>query len=111
MDVCKSRVNDERKARLSSDVVGYSLGAPADKIWDSTAPEFAFARHVAMYLCYTAFELSLTRVAAAFGRDRSTVSYACHRIEDRRDEPQFDYWIESLEAMLRHTPARSGVQS
>ena len=71
------------------------------------APDAVFARHVAMYLCYTGFELSLARVAAAFERARSTVSYACHRIEDRRDEPVFDQWIESLEAMVRRAPVEA----
>jgi hypothetical protein len=29
--------------------------------------------------------MSLYRVAVAFGRDRLTVAYACHLIEDQRD--------------------------
>ena len=45
------------------------------------------------------------RVAHAFGRDRSTVAHACHAIEDRRDEAQFDLWMNSLEQMLRAAPA------
>ncbi len=57
-----------------------------------------------MYLCHVAFELSLARVAVAFGRDRSTVAHACHMIEDRRDEIRFDIWIGGLEAMLRDAP-------
>jgi hypothetical protein len=67
----------------------------------------AFARQVAIYLCHTGFELSLARVASAFGRDRSTVAHACHAIEDRRDEPQFDLWVGGLEAMLREAPPAS----
>ena len=106
MGVSKSRARDAAKARLSVDIVGYSLGvASAEILADGKgAPEASFARQVAMYLCYTAFEISLARVAVAFERDRSTVSHACHRIEDRRDEPQFDQWIESLEAMARRAP-------
>ena len=50
-----------------------------------------------MYLCHTAFERSLARVAIAFGRDRSTVAHACHAIEDRREDPHFDDWIDALE--------------
>jgi chromosomal replication initiation ATPase DnaA len=48
--------------------------------------------------------MSLARVAIAFDRDRSTVAHACHIIEDRRDDPEFDAWIESLEDALRETP-------
>jgi len=33
------------------------------------------------------------------------VAHACHAIEDRRDEPQFDLWMASLEAMMRAAPA------
>jgi len=109
MGVRKSRGEDAAKARLSADIVGYSLGASsaAFLVEGKGAPDAVFARQVAMYLCYTAFELSLARVAVAFERDRSTVSYACHRIEDRRDEPVFDQWIESLEAMVRQAPAQA----
>lgn len=64
----------------------------------------ALARQVAMYLCHVAFELSLARVASAFGRDRSTVAYACHAVEDRREEASFDRWIAELEGMLREAP-------
>jgi chromosomal replication initiation ATPase DnaA len=109
MGVSKSRGEDAAKARLSADIVGYSLRSLATDILAEGrgASDAVFARQVAMYLCYTAFELSLARVAAAFERDRSTVSYACHRIEDRRDEPAFDQWIESLEAMVRKAPAET----
>ncbi|MBI3438890.1 MAG: chromosomal replication initiator DnaA [Proteobacteria bacterium] len=111
MSVSKSRVEDAAKARLSADVVGYSLGTPSAAFLadGKGGPDAVFARQVAMYLCYTGFELSLARVAVAFERDRSTVSHACHRIEDRRDEPVFDQWIESLEAMVRRAPREAGI--
>ena len=111
MGVSKSRGEDAAKARLSADIVGYSLRtSSADFLVERQgAPNAIFARQVAMYICYTGFELSLARVAAAFERDRSTVSYACHRIEDRRDEPAFDQWIESLEAMVRRAPREASA--
>ena len=111
MGVSKSRARDAAKTRLSADIVGYSLGVASAEIFadGKGTPESAFARQVAMYLCYTAFEISLARVAVAFERDRSTVSHACHRIEDRRDEPQFDRWIESLEVMARRAPLDASV--
>lgn len=117
MGVSKSRARDAAKARLSADIVGYALGIASDDILGDTkgGAETAFARQVAMYVCYTAFEISLARVAVAFERDRSTVSHACHRIEDRRDEPQFDQWIDSLESMARQAPIETtldqGAQS
>src|SRR5690242_503944 len=98
MGVRKSRVEDAAKARLSADIVEYALGTSSADILANArgAADAVFARQIAMYLCYTGFEWSLARVAEAFERDRSTVSHACHRIEDRRDEAVFDQWIESL---------------
>jgi chromosomal replication initiation ATPase DnaA len=60
-------------------------------------PDAALARHVAMYIAHTSFSLPLSSVAEAFGRDRSTVSYACHSVEDRRDQPAFEALVTALE--------------
>lgn len=111
------RGEDDAAAQLAASVASYALGTPENLILDRArgSAEAAFARQVAMYLCHVGFELSLARVAAAFGRDRSTVAHACHAIEERRDEPQFDLWIGALEAMLLSAPhplvaAASGAQ-
>jgi len=64
-------------------------------------PAVSFARQVAMYLSHVALGMSLARVARAFERDRSTVAHGCHIVEDRRDDPDFDQWIEQLEDGLR----------
>jgi hypothetical protein len=40
--------------------------------------------------CHVGGGLFFGRVAEAFGRDRSTIAYACHMIEDRRDDCVFD---------------------
>lgn len=60
----------------------------------------AFARHVAIYLSHVAFGLSYTAVGRAFGRDRTTVRYACAAIEDRRDDARFDTVLSVLEGAL-----------
>lgn len=99
-------VNEAAAARLAAGVAGYALGVEPDLILDDlrgSAPA-AFARQVAMYLCHVGFEFSLSRVAVAFGRDRSTVAHACHAIEDRRDDADFDAWIAALERMVRDAP-------
>ncbi len=64
----------------------------------------AFARQAAMYLTHIAYGLSLSRVGRIFGRDRSTASHACHRMEDLRDDPVLDARFEDLEAYLRSAP-------
>lgn len=54
-----------------------------------------------MYLCHIVGDMSLRDIAVEFERDRTTVSHACHAIEDRRDGPIFDRQIEHLEIELR----------
>lgn len=60
----------------------------------------ARARQLAMYLAHVVKGISLTAIGAAFGRDRTTVSYACAVIEDLRDDPQFDAELDRLEGLL-----------
>ncbi|MBX9745794.1 MAG: chromosomal replication initiator DnaA [Hyphomonadaceae bacterium] len=103
----EGRAQDEASARLAAGVTAFALNISEEDLLAEPrgSAEVAFGRQVAVYLCHTAFEMSLARVAVAFARDRSTVAHACHVIEDRRDEPQFDLWIGALEAMLREAPA------
>lgn len=107
-----SMARDEAAAKLAAGVASYGLDVPVDEIIGGArgSPNAALARQVAMYLCHVAFELSLARVALAFGRDRSTVAHACHQIEDRREQPAFDDWIAALEDMLREAPAPGYVR-
>jgi chromosomal replication initiation ATPase DnaA len=68
-----------------------------------------FARHLAMYLAVSGFSLPLGRVGRMFGRDRSTVAYACAQIEDRRDDPVFDMQVSALEAAVREVAEATQV--
>jgi len=108
MGVLELQARDRAAARLAADVASYALSVSAEDILDPrrrSANDIAFARQVACYLCHVGFEMSLARIATAFGRDRSTVAYACHAIEDRREDAQFDLWIGGLEAMLQQAPS------
>jgi len=107
MSFWETRAADEAAARLSAGAAAYALGAPMEEIVsrERGSAEAAFARHVAMYLCHVVFEWSLARVALAFGRDRSTVAHACHSIEDRRDDEDFDDWVAALEESVRSSAA------
>ena len=93
---------DRNSAYLAASLVGYALEMKAENILlpDRGPRDLARARQVAMYLTHVGLGMSLSRVAAAFGRDRSTVAYACHRIEEMRDEATFDSWIDTLEESL-----------
>jgi chromosomal replication initiation ATPase DnaA len=110
MGVLKKRAEEDvAAAELAASVASYALGVPQQLIVDDArgdAPT-SFARRLAMYLCYVGFEMSLARVAAAFGRDRSTVANACRDMETRREDGQFDLWISALESMLHAAPRPS----
>ena len=99
-------LEDRARARLALQAVAFGLGIPAEEIDLPTrgSSRAAFARQLAIYLTHVAFELSLARTAHAFGRDRSTAAYACHRVEDRRDDYAFDTFLDELEACLRSAP-------
>ncbi|MAL09678.1 MAG: chromosomal replication initiator DnaA [Maricaulis sp.] len=97
---------DAARARLTREAVAYAFGIEPEDIDQPTrgASHIALARQVAMYLAHISFELSLSRVALAFRRDRTTASHACHVVEDRRDDPDFDARLDRLEAFLRSAP-------
>ena len=65
------------------------------------APRTAFARQVAMYLAHIGFELGFETISRVFGRDRTTVSHACHVVEDGRDDIWLDCRLEALELFCR----------
>jgi chromosomal replication initiation ATPase DnaA len=71
----------------------------------------ACARQSAMYLAHVVFGLSLTEIGRAFGRDRTTASYACKKVEDRRDDPVLDAALEALEHACGALGHRLGAQA
>jgi Bacterial dnaA protein helix-turn-helix len=65
------------------------------------APRAAFARQIAMYLAHTGFEQSFETISRIFDRDRSTVSHACHVVEDGRDDIWLDCRLQALDLFCR----------
>lgn len=100
---------DMAHARLAASLVAHGLSQSTNAILKEGrgSADVAFARQVAMYAVYVGCGLSLARVAAAFGRDRSTVAHACHQIEDRRDDEAFDSWLDRLERVLKQAAGLS----
>ncbi|MEL6724823.1 MAG: helix-turn-helix domain-containing protein [Pseudomonadota bacterium] len=90
---------DKNSAHLAVSLVAYTLEIRAEEILqpERGPRELVRARQVAMYLTHVGLGMSLSRVAIAFERDRSTVAHACHRIEEMRDDPAYDTWLEALE--------------
>ena len=58
------------------------------------------ARQLAMYLLHVGMGRPQDAVGLIFRRHPSTVSHACHMVEDRRDDPSFDAVVTELEALI-----------
>ena len=97
---------DRARALLAMSLASYALDVPLSKVMGGARdPRSALARMAAMYVAHVAFGMNTTRVGFAFGRDRSTVTYACRLMEDRRDDARFDRWMEALEQSVQAAPA------
>ncbi|MEQ1942241.1 helix-turn-helix domain-containing protein [Mesorhizobium sp. VNQ89] len=57
-------------------------------------------RQVAMYVSHVVLRLNMADIGKAFGRDRTTVLYACHLVEDLRDDDDFDRIITMTERVV-----------
>lgn len=57
----------------------------------------SMARQFAIYLAHVMLGIPLNVVATHYGRHRTTATHACHVIEDRRDDKDFDARISRIE--------------
>lgn len=62
----------------------------------STA-EVVRVRQIAMYVAHVALGISMKDVGRGFNRDRTTVAYACHTVEDLRDNEEYDRLVAMTE--------------
>lgn len=91
--------NRHRQARLALDLAISSVfNVQSGALWAGSrgVRDIAFARQVAMYLAHVSCGMTLTDVGAMFGRDRTTVSHGCLKVEFRRDDPLFDRTLDLL---------------
>jgi hypothetical protein len=95
---------DVAKARYARAMVSFVLDVTINDDNERGSYHAAYARRIAMYLSHTAFGMSIQRVALAFERDRSTVATACHRIEDLREDKEFDRFLAGLSASISKIP-------
>ena len=103
--IFRSQPNTVSACRQIESLVGSAFQVPLNDLRRPSrgSPETAFARQVAMYLAHVELGLSLSLVGTHFGRDRTTVSHACGRVEDRRDDPVIDTALFCLTAAVaRH---------
>jgi chromosomal replication initiation ATPase DnaA len=89
--------------RMAREVVceGYGISHSELSVRNRGGAHLALARQTTMYLAHVVGQLTLSEVAALCARDRTTVSYGCINIEDRRDSPIFDLQIDYMEKRLR----------
>jgi hypothetical protein len=59
-------------------------------------------RQIAMYVSHVALSIPLAEIGASFGKDRSTVGYACEVVEDRRDDRAFDDFVTVVERIATY---------
>ncbi len=53
--------------------------------------------HEARYILAVTLGLGLSATGRMIGRTAPTVRYSCHRVEDRRDDPDYDNWLTEIE--------------
>ncbi|WP_311029210.1 helix-turn-helix domain-containing protein [Mesorhizobium koreense] len=73
-------------------VSGKELRRPGRSTLDITR-----VRQIAMYVGHVVLRLTMADVGRGFGRDRTTVLYACHLVEDMRDDADFDRIVATME--------------
>lgn len=101
---------DGREAALVIQMVAAISAVPAPDISSPQRRDMrtSRARSLAMYLAHTALGWPLQRVGQAFGRNRTSVSLACTRVEEARDDQAFDRLLDQLEGCVR---LMSGLQA
>jgi hypothetical protein len=95
-------------AHLSSvELVSRRMGVPsaqiearAGLIYHFPPPAVALARRTALYLVCCVCGIHLRRLARTAGMSAEGVRKAVAAIEDRRDDPEFDAFVEALEQEL-----------
>jgi chromosomal replication initiation ATPase DnaA len=60
-------------------------------------PDVAIARQISQYLAHTSGQVSITHLSRLYRRHMSSVTHAISKIEDLRDDPDFDALITTLE--------------
>lgn len=101
--VINAQLRKEQSIAFAQLMVAYLFDTPIEELRAPTrrCRRAALVRQMAMYLTHVAYGWNLTEVGQAFGRDRTTASHACHRIEDLRDDPAIDRQLTEIESLLR----------
>jgi chromosomal replication initiation ATPase DnaA len=74
---------------------------------ERTRMEINRVRQIGMYLAHVTVGLSMIEVGEGFQRERSTVTHACHVIEDLRDDAEFESMLHMIERIVEIAFQRS----
>ena len=83
-------------------IAGEMVFLTGGRVPDGRNRRFAIShiQQIAIYVCHVVLQLTMTDIAVAFGKDRTTVGHACARVEDRRDDGAYDALIGSVERIV-----------
>ena len=97
-----------QRSGLAAAVAAHAFGVTLEEMRSATRGQarIALARQVAMYLSCTVFGMTLSEVGHAFMRHKATAHHAMHRVENLRDDANFDRSLHFLEATLRSAAGR-----
>ncbi len=97
------RLERDRRAARIVDLVARVHGVTREELLSRRrcSTEVTVARQLAMYLVHTLLQRNYKEVGVLFGRDRTTVSHACARTEDRReDKSRFEIDVSAIESVV-----------
>ena len=79
----------------------FSVSSKELRAHGRTSHDVCRVRQIAMYVAHVVLELKMSEVGKGFGRDRTTVVYACHMIEDLREDEDFERVVSTVERVMR----------
>lgn len=90
------------KVAIANELAGLAYGIERGSFAERIRSErrLTEARQLAMYLANVSFGLRFEVIAQAMERDRATVRYGIEKVEDRRENPQFDMLLVALETLI-----------
>ncbi|MEQ1769157.1 MAG: helix-turn-helix domain-containing protein [Devosia sp.] len=109
----RRRIESDARAVVVFDLVAAATGVPVARLMQlgRGTVTVSEARNLAMYMLHVALGLSYAEVATLLGLNRSTIAYACARIEDERDNNGFNEMLDTLEAIICKQVAKDRMAS
>lgn len=88
----------------------YGVRADSFDVYSRQERRVSEARQLGIYLANTCLGVSYEDIAVPARRDRTTVRYSVERVEDRRENPQFDMALVAMETFVGCLLDRDSVE-